>query len=132
VGDVTEVWGIDNALLDIGDLAAARTHYAALGLLERFVLPEAGIVIYMVGDERPGLMLRARQDIAEKPAAGARIWLEVADARASAAEIPLAPLGEPFQVRTGWAVEYADPWGNVVGLTDYTREPTLARPRKTR
>lgn len=128
---MTEVWGIDNVLLDVGDLAAARTHFAALGLVERFTIPEAGIVLYAVGDERPGMLIRARPDVAESPPAGPRMWLEVADARASAATIPIAPLADPFQVRTGWAVEYADPWGNVVGLTDYTREPALARQKAT-
>lgn len=122
-----ELLGIDNVLFDVGDLAAARAHYAALGLVERFVVPEAGIVMFAVGDERPGVLIRAHEDVAASAPRGARIWLEVADARALAALIPIPPLAEPFQVRTGWAVEYADAWGNVVGLTDYTRQPALAR-----
>jgi hypothetical protein len=69
---MTGILGIDNALFDVGSLAAARTHYSALGLVE------------------------------------------------------------PFRLRTGWAAEYADPWGNVVGFTDYTREPAFARPETTR
>ncbi|MER6003076.1 VOC family protein [Nonomuraea angiospora] len=34
---------------------------------------------------------------------------------------------EPFEVFTGWTVEVADPWGNIIGLTDYTKQPHLAR-----
>jgi hypothetical protein len=37
------------------------------------------------------------------------------------------PGGEPFELQTGWTVELADPWGNVVGLTDYTKRPELGR-----
>jgi len=27
----------------------------------------------------------------------------------------------------GWTVEVADPWGNVLGFTDYTKRPELGR-----
>jgi len=47
--------------------------------------------------------------------------------RRAAESLPLASLAPPFPVRTGWAVEYADAWGNVIGLTDDTRAPALAR-----
>jgi len=122
------ILGIDNALLDVGELAAAREHYAALGLAERFAIPEAGIVLYAIGAERPGLLIRAVPDLPASPPAGPRIWLETADARAFAAACPLDPLAPPFPVRTGWTVEYADPWGNVLGVTDYTSDPARARP----
>jgi predicted enzyme related to lactoylglutathione lyase len=39
----------------------------------------------------------------------------------------VVPLGEPFEIPTGWTVEIADPWGNVVGLTDYVKAPAMAR-----
>lgn len=38
-------------------------------------------------------------------------------------------LAPPFGVHTGWTVEVADPWGNVIGLTDYTLQPQRARPQ---
>lgn len=58
------------------------------------------------------------------------MWLEVPDARKAAqhlttAGIPL--LDAPFSVATGWTVEIADPWGNVIGFTDYSKRPELAR-----
>lgn len=28
---------------------------------------------------------------------------------------------------TGWTVEVTDPWGNVLGFTDYTKRPELGR-----
>jgi predicted enzyme related to lactoylglutathione lyase len=58
------------------------------------------------------------------------VWLEVPDARTAARELRSAGvelLDEPFSVATGWTVEVADPWGNVLGFTDYTKRPELAR-----
>jgi predicted enzyme related to lactoylglutathione lyase len=37
------------------------------------------------------------------------------------------PLAPAFPIPTGWVVEVADPWGNVIGLTDYTGRPELGR-----
>ena len=54
----------------------------------------------------------------------------MADARAAAAELRalgVELLAEPFEVKTGRTVEFADPAGNVVGLTDYARRPEMAR-----
>jgi hypothetical protein len=45
----------------------------------------------------------------------------VPDARA------LSTVGTPFEVATGWTVEATDPWGNVVGFTDYTTMPERGR-----
>ncbi|WP_373304345.1 VOC family protein, partial [Streptomyces anandii] len=59
-----------------------------------------------------------------------RVWLEVADARAAARELTasgIVLLDQPFAVATGWSVEIADPWGNVLGFTDYTKRPELGR-----
>ncbi|GGX67728.1 hypothetical protein GCM10010510_10170 [Streptomyces anandii JCM 4720] len=58
------------------------------------------------------------------------MWLEVADARAAARELTasgIVLLDQPFAVATGWSVEIADPWGNVLGFTDYTKRPELGR-----
>ncbi len=33
-------------------------------------------------------------------------------------------LAEPtFEINTGWVVEVADPWSNIIGLTDYVKDP---------
>jgi len=57
------------------------------------------------------------------PRPSPRVWLEVADARAAG----VTTLDEPRELRTGWLVEVADPWGNLVGLTDYVNAPKRAR-----
>jgi predicted enzyme related to lactoylglutathione lyase len=95
-----------------------------------FRLDEAGLALFRLGAEAPGLLVRQRP----APAAadgGPRVWLEVTDARVAAATLVAAgvsTLGEPFTVATGWTVEIADPWGNILGFTDYTTMPERARP----
>jgi predicted enzyme related to lactoylglutathione lyase len=44
----------------------------------------------------------------------------------------VALLAPPVQIPTGWVVEVADPWGNVLGFTDYCGHPDLARPEAGR
>jgi len=125
------VLGVDNILLAVGDFAEARAFYESqLGLPVKFVVEEVGIVAYRLGSEEPGLFLRAQTIVPTPPRETPRLWLEVADARAAAQAlvtngVPL--LSEPWEVATGWVVECADPWGNVIGLTDYVKAPQKAR-----
>lgn len=115
-----EVLGIDNVLFAVGDLEQAKAFYMAkLGLALKFEVAAAGIALYRLGPEEPGLLLRRQEPTPP------RVWLEVPDARAAAAELG----GEPREVQTGWVVEVTDPWGNVVGLTDYKKQPELGRRR---
>ena len=76
-------------------------------------------------------MIREQPDLAPRPARETpRLWLEVPDTRASAdvlADAGVRPLGQPREMRSGWFVEVADPWGNVVGLADYRNDSARAR-----
>jgi predicted enzyme related to lactoylglutathione lyase len=125
-----KVLGIDNVLFAVGDLSRAMSFYGSLGLAVSFQVPAAGIAAYRLGDEEPGLLLR-EQEVGEAPAsASPRVWLEVRDARAAAAELTgagVALLGPPFEVHTGWTFEVTDPWGNVLGFTDYVNDPARGR-----
>ncbi|MFJ3233419.1 VOC family protein [Streptomyces sp. NPDC086787] len=127
-----ELLGFDNVLLPVGDLGEAVGFYEQTGFAVAFRFDEAGIALLKVGGETPGLLLRAEEGLGPRPPAwpSARVWLEVADARVAASRIAgagIALLGEPFPVATGWTVEIADPWGNVIGFTDYSKRPELAR-----
>lgn len=128
-----EVLGVDNIMLAVGDLKEARGFYeATLGLPVKFAVPQAGVVGYRLGPEEPGLMIRVQPLPPSPPRDTPRIWLEVKDARAAAAALRQKGariLSEPMEILTGWAVELADPWGNVLGLTDYLKDP--AKGRKT-
>ncbi|NEA99809.1 VOC family protein [Streptomyces sp. SID13726] len=127
-----ELLGFDNVLLPVGDLGEAVAFYERAGFTVGFRLDEAGIALLKVGAETPGILLRQEDGLGHRPPPwpATRVWLEVPDAKAAAGEVRaagIALLDEPFSVATGWTVETADPWGNVVGLTDYTKRPQLAR-----
>ncbi|WP_190134877.1 VOC family protein [Streptomyces longispororuber] len=124
--------GFDNMLLPVGDLDEAVDFYERAGFPVAYRLDEAGLAILRVGGETPGVLLRAEAGAGRRPPPwpAPRLWLEVPDARATAealagAGIPV--LTEPFAGATGWTVEIADPWGNVIGFTDYTKRPELGR-----
>ncbi|MEU3412317.1 MULTISPECIES: VOC family protein [unclassified Streptomyces] len=127
-----ELLGFDNVLLPVGDLGEAVAFYERAGFTVGFRLDEAGIAVLRVGAETPGILLRAEEGLGHRSPhwPSPRVWLEVPDARVAARELAAAgipPLDEIGQGATGWTVEIADPWGNVLGFTDYTKRPSLAR-----
>ncbi len=123
-----KVLGIDNVFTCVGDLAAAEEFYrdvVGLPVAKRF--DAMGTILFQIGAETPGLGVSA---VSEPKAGDHKLWFEVADARAAAAELAakgVVPLTPPFQIPTGWAFEIRDPWGNVLGFTDYTLRPELGR-----
>ncbi|MFH9073585.1 MULTISPECIES: VOC family protein [Streptomyces] len=128
----TDLLGIDNALFPVGDLDEAVGFYERAGFPVAHRLDEAGLAILKAGAETPGVLLRVEDGIGRRPPSwpASRLWLEVGDARAKAralGEAGVPALTEPFSTATGWTVEIADPWGNVVGFTDYSKRPELAR-----
>ncbi|MFE9447194.1 VOC family protein [Streptomyces sp. NPDC006739] len=127
-----ELLGFDNVLLPVGDLREAVAFYQRAGFTVAFRFDEAGIALLKVGGETPGILLRAEEGLGPRPPLwpSPHVWLEVPNARAALRELTAAgitPLDEVFPVATGWTVEIADPWGNVLGFTDYTKRPELAR-----
>ncbi|MCF4140004.1 VOC family protein [Streptomyces sp. Tue 6430] len=127
-----ELLGFDNVLLPVGDLGEAVRFYERAGFAVAFRFDEAGIALLKVGGETPGVLLRVEEALGHRPPPWAcpRLWLEVPDARAAAralADAGIQPLDGPFPGATGWTVEVADPWGNVLGLTDYSKRPELGR-----
>ncbi|MEV7285296.1 VOC family protein [Streptomyces sp. NPDC093252] len=127
-----ELLGFDNVLLPVGDLGEAVVFYERAGFTVGFRLDEAGIALLKVGAEAPGVLLRHEEGVGHRPPPwpSPRTWLEVPDARAVAGHLAsagVAPLDPPFPVATGWTVEIADPWGNVIGFTDYSKRPELGR-----
>lgn len=127
-----ELLGFDNVLLPVGDLGEAVGFYERAGFAVGFRLDEAGIALLRVGAETPGILLRQEDALGYRSPAwpASRVWVEVPDARLAARRLAaagIASLEEPFAVATGWTVEIADPWGNVVGFTDYSKRPELGR-----
>ncbi|MER6071964.1 VOC family protein [Streptomyces sp. NPDC001852] len=127
-----ELLGFDNVLLPVGDLEEAVGFYERAGFSLGFRFDEGGLALLKVGGETPGILLCVEEQLGHRspPWPSARVWLEVPDARTAARELAAAgiqPLDEVFQGATGWTVEIADPWGNILGFTDYTRRRQLGR-----
>jgi predicted enzyme related to lactoylglutathione lyase len=124
-----KVLGIDNVFLEVGDLEEAIRFYRdALGLPVAKRFDAMGTILFQVGEETPGLGVSA---VPAPRVGGQKVWFEVADARAAAAELEAGGnslLAAPFPIPTGWVFEVADPWGNVIGFTDYQIMPQLGRP----
>ncbi|KUM74755.1 VOC family protein [Streptomyces sp. ISL-22] len=127
-----ELLGFDNVLLPVGDIGEAVGFYEQAGFTVGFRLDEAGIALLKVGGETPGILLRQEEALGHRPPPwpSPRVWLEVPDARAAAralGDAGIALIDEPAPVVTGWTVEISDPWGNVIGFTDYSKRPELGR-----
>lgn len=127
-----ELLGFDNVLFPVGDIGEAVGFYERAGFAVGFRFDEGGIAQLRVGGETPGILLRQEEGLGHRPPPWPtpRVWLEVPDARAAMRELAdagIAALDEPASVATGWTVEIADPWGNVIGFTDYTKRPGLGR-----
>lgn len=125
------ILGIDNIVLDVVDLNLARTFYGTvLGLVEKYYFPESGVLGYRIGGEETGLVLRRNPDTRPTRHRGPRVWFEVADTNKATEELTLANVeivSGPTAVRTGTVIEIADPFGNVIGVVDYSAAPDLAR-----
>jgi predicted enzyme related to lactoylglutathione lyase len=68
--------------------------------------------------EEPAIILKKKEDT--KPT----LWFEVDDVKAEVVKLKekgLTFLAEPFEINTGMAVEFEDPFGNQLGMTDYTK-----------
>lgn len=123
-----KVLGIDNVFVPVGDFAEAVRFYPdVLGFPVAKRFDELSMALFQVGNETPGLgvgLSKTRRNGAWK------VWFEVPDARAAAQDLSaegVQLLRPPFQIPTGWVFEIKDPWGNVLGFTDYLGKPELGR-----
>jgi len=100
-----EILGVDNAMFAVGDYELALEFYGGrLGLPLKFELAPRGIAGFRLGPEEPGLFIHVRSLVPEGPRETPRLWLEVRDARAAAAQLlsrGVVPLEEPCEVATG-------------------------------
>ena len=106
MGDVT-VLGLDNVLLDVGDLEVAKGFYAGrLGLGVKFDFPDAGVVGFRLGLRRRPAWSCGPATWPRPPRPSPRLWLEVPDARAAGKALAasgVALLGEPEGAPAGWS-----------------------------
>jgi len=115
----------DNFFLPATDLEKGREFYQSiLGLPVKFDFSAHGLLAFKVGSEEPAIILRSHPGV--KPS----ILFEVDDVRETYAELKkkgVVFLSEPYEINTGLAAEFEDPFGNRLGITDYSKAPELSR-----
>ena len=118
----------DNYFLPADNLDAAKTFYQQrLELDIKFDFADKGMVAFKVGDSEPAIILRKGDNV--KPA----IVFEVDDVRQAVKDLKTKGvqfLNEPIEIMTGLMVEFTDPFGNKLALTDYSKKPDLRGKKK--
>lgn len=115
----------DNFFFPVNDMEEAKQYYGeVLGLNMKFDFSDNGMIAYNVGNEEPAIILKDKSKFKDfKPT----IWFEVLDVMGKYEEMKqkgIAFLSEPFRIKTGYAVEFEDPFGNRLGITDYLQIKT--------
>jgi len=111
----------DNYFLPVDDLATAKDFYQKIGLTLKFDFSDMGMVAYNVGDDEPAIILKDRHQF---PDAKPTVWFVVDDVTAEYAKLcekGVRFVSDPFRIHTGMAVEFEDPYGNRLGITDYAK-----------
>lgn len=112
----------DNFFMGVSNLEEARKYYEnILGLQLKFDFSKKGMVAFNVGDEEPAIILKDENVF---PNIKPTIWFEVENFESEYnkfKERGVKFLSEPFQIMTGMAVEFEDPFGNRLGITDYSK-----------
>lgn len=117
-----ELLGIDNVLFAVRELDPAVAFYETCGFTVKFNIPQMQMALLAIGREEPGLLIRVGEG------GPGKLWVEVKDANAVAAELSAAGIPtNRLEIATGITVEAADPSGNVIGFADYSRRPEMAR-----
>ncbi len=112
----------DNFFLPAADLSRGKEFYRdVLGLEVKFDFSSKGMTAFKVGAQEPAIILTARQN--SRPA----IWFTVDDVHEEFERLKargVTFLTPPFQIATGLAAEFEDPFGNRLGITDYSARPS--------
>jgi len=112
----------DNFFLPSNNLKKGKEFYQdILGLPVKFDFLDMGMIAFKVGDNEPAIILK---DTSKFPEAKPTIWFKVDSVQEEYKRLNgkgLKFLSEPFEIHTGMAVEFEDPSGNRLGLTDYAK-----------
>jgi predicted enzyme related to lactoylglutathione lyase len=112
----------DNFFLPVDDLEKAKEYYQKLGLSVKFDFSDKGMLAFKVGDQEQAIILKNTKKF---PDAKPTIWFVVDDVRLEYKKLKekdISFLSEPFEIYTGLAVEFEDPFGNRLGITDYSKQ----------
>jgi predicted enzyme related to lactoylglutathione lyase len=112
----------DNFFLPSNDLKKGKDFYQdLLGLSVKFDFSNMGMIAFKVGNNDTAIILK---DTSKFPETKPTIWFIVEDVQEEYKRLKakgLRFLSEPFPIHTGVAVEFEDPFGNRLGLTDYSK-----------
>jgi predicted enzyme related to lactoylglutathione lyase len=120
--EVRHMKDYDNFFLPSGDLKKGKAFYQGLlGLPVKFDFSDMGMVAFKVGENEPAIILK---DTTKFPQTKPTIWFVVDNVQEEHQRLAakgLKFLSPPFEIHTGMAVEFEDPFGNRLGLTDYSK-----------
>lgn len=110
----------DNFFMAVDNLEEASKYYEnILDLKLKFDFSNKGMIAFNIGNEEPAIILKDKNVFENiKPT----IWFEVENVQAEYTKLKdkgVNFLSEPFKIATGMAVEFEDPFGNRLGITDY-------------
>lgn len=112
----------DNFFLPSGDLKKGTEFYRdILGLPVKFDFSNMGMIAFQVGNNEPAIILK---ETSKFPETKSTIWFVVDNVQEEFERLKakgLMFLSEPFEIQTGMAVEFEDPFGNRLGITDYSK-----------
>ena len=112
----------DNFFFPSDDFEASKEFYSkTLGLSTKFDFSNQGMIAFKIGEEEPAIIIKDKNKF---PTAQPSIWLEVENVKIAYDALQkkgVVFISEPFKVNTGWAVEFKDPSGNLLGITDYDK-----------
>jgi predicted enzyme related to lactoylglutathione lyase len=111
----------DNFFLPTDDLKKSRDFYEKLGLSVKFDFSDQGMLAFKISNQEPAIILK---DTKNFPDAKPTIWFVVDDVQEEYERLQekgVVFLSEPFEIFTGRAAEFDDPFGNRLGITDYTK-----------
>jgi predicted enzyme related to lactoylglutathione lyase len=112
----------DNFFLPSNDLNKAKKFYQnILGLPIKFDFSNIGMIAFQVGNNEPAIILK---DINKFPGTKPTIWFVVDNVNTEYKKLKAKGIrffSEPFPIQTGMAVEFEDPFGNKLGITDYSK-----------
>ncbi len=112
----------DNFFLPTNDLKKSKDFYEKLGLSVKFDFSDQGMFAFKVGNQEPAIILK---DTSKFPNAKPTIWFVVENVQSEYKKLKekgIVFLTEPFEIYTGLAVEFEDPFGNRLGITDYSKQ----------
>lgn len=110
----------DNFFMAVDNLEEARKYYEnILDLKLKFDFSNKGMIAFNIGSEEPAIILKDKAVFANVKST---IWFEVENVYVEYNRLKdkgVKFLSEPFKIATGMAVEFEDPFGNRLGITDY-------------